>query len=201
MSGRRLAVWPGRPSPLGATWDGSGTNFAIFSEGAERVELCLFDDDVETRITLPESTAFVHHCYLPEVGPGQYYAYRVHGAWDPHNGRRHNPAKFAPLPTIRHNHNTPPPVEVSHPFPHRLCPLQLRFKLFSSLHTIWRQNNPHIPAPWYHPSHRLLGRRIHTPKPRRQLPNGQRPHPFFHTHFPGPEAPGTHQGGRHNHHQ
>jgi glycogen operon protein len=94
VSGRRLAVWPGRPSPLGATWDGSGTNFAIFSEGAERVELCLFDDDVETRITLPESTAFVHHCYLPEVGPGQYYAYRVHGAWDPHNGRRHNPAKL-----------------------------------------------------------------------------------------------------------
>ncbi len=94
MNGRRLAVWPGRPSPLGATWDGSGTNFAIFSEGAERVELCLFDDDVETRITLPEATAFVHHCYLPEVGPGQYYGYRVHGAWDPHNGRRHNPAKL-----------------------------------------------------------------------------------------------------------
>ncbi len=88
------AVWPGRPSPLGATWDGSGTNFALFSEGAERVELCLFDDGVETRVTMPESTAFVHHCYLPEVGPGQHYGYRVHGHWDPANGLRYNPHKL-----------------------------------------------------------------------------------------------------------
>ena len=94
MNERVTAVWPGRPNPLGATWDGSGTNFALFSEIAERVELCLFDDGVETRVALPESTAFVHHGYLPDIGPGQHYGFRVHGPWSPGEGARCNPAKL-----------------------------------------------------------------------------------------------------------
>ena len=90
-----VAVWPGAPYPLGATFDGSGTNFAIFSERAERIELCLFDEERrETRVTLPETTAFVHHGYVPEVGPDQLYGYRVHGPWAPRDGHRCNPAKL-----------------------------------------------------------------------------------------------------------
>ena len=90
------AVWPGEPFPLGPQWDGEGTNFALFSENAERVELCLFDTDGgnEERITLQERTAFNWHCYLPGVGPGQRYGYRVHGGYDPANGRRFNPSKL-----------------------------------------------------------------------------------------------------------
>ncbi len=88
-------AWPGRPFPLGAMWDGSGTNFSLFSEHAERVELCLFDDDGrETRIELAERTAFNWHGYLPGVGPGQRYGYRVHGPYDPARGHRFNPAKL-----------------------------------------------------------------------------------------------------------
>ena len=76
-------VWPGRPFPLGPLWDGNGTNFSLFSENAERVELCLFDDeDVEERIEVGERTAFNWHVYLPGVGPGQRYGYRVHGPYD-----------------------------------------------------------------------------------------------------------------------
>ena len=81
------AVWPGVPFPLGPTWDGSGTNFSLFSENAERVELCLFDDDDrEERIEVREHTAHNWHCYLPGVGPGQRYGYRVHGPWAPDGG-------------------------------------------------------------------------------------------------------------------
>ena len=88
-------VWPGRPFPLGATWDGQGTNFSLFSEDAERVELCLFDDrDNETRVELTERTAYNWHGYLPGVGPGQRYGYRVHGPYDPANGHRFNPHKL-----------------------------------------------------------------------------------------------------------
>ncbi len=90
-----MEVWPGEPFPLGATFDGSGTNFSIFSEIAERVELCLFDDhDVETRVELVEVTAFVHHGYLPGVQPGQRYGFRVHGPWAPDQGHVANPAKL-----------------------------------------------------------------------------------------------------------
>ncbi len=86
---------PGRPFPLGATWDGHGTNFSLFSENAERVELCLFDDEGrETRVALEERTAFNWHGYLPGVGPGQRYGYRVHGRWDPLRGHRFNAAKL-----------------------------------------------------------------------------------------------------------
>ena len=78
------SVWPGSPYPLGATYDGSGTNFALFSEVADQVELCLFDaDGTETRIELTEVDALVWHAYLPSVQPGQRYGYRVHGPWDP----------------------------------------------------------------------------------------------------------------------
>jgi glycogen operon protein len=88
-------AWPGRPFPLGATWDGQGTNFSLFSEHAERVELCLFDtDDVETRVEVRERTAFNWHCYLPGAGPGLRYGYRVHGPYDPGRGHRFNPAKL-----------------------------------------------------------------------------------------------------------
>jgi isoamylase len=88
-------VWPGRPFPLGAAWDGSGTNFSLFSENAERVELCLFDEqDDERRVEVTERTAFNWHVYLPGVGPGQRYGYRVHGPYDPLSGQRFNPAKL-----------------------------------------------------------------------------------------------------------
>ncbi len=89
-----MRIWPGRPYPLGATFDGVGTNFSIFSEVAQRVELCLFDDDgTETRLDLPESTALCWHGYLPDVRPGQCYGYRVHGPWAPEHGQWCNPAK------------------------------------------------------------------------------------------------------------
>ncbi len=88
-------VWPGDPFPMGATWDGGGTNFSIFSENATKVELCLFDeDDNEERIPLNEVTAFNWHGYLPLVGPGQRYAFRVHGPYEPERGHRFNPAKL-----------------------------------------------------------------------------------------------------------
>ena len=90
-----METWPGTAYPLGATYDGSGTNFALFSEIAERVELCLFDDDRgETRVVMREVDAFIWHCYLPEVQPGQRYGYRVHGPWNPAEGQRANPNKL-----------------------------------------------------------------------------------------------------------
>ena len=92
-------VWPGAPYPLGATWDGTGTNFALFSEVAEQVELCLLSGEedaelTETRIPLTEVDGFVWHGYLPDVGPSQRYGYRVHGPYDPGRGLRCNPAKL-----------------------------------------------------------------------------------------------------------
>jgi isoamylase len=88
-------VWPGQPFPLGATYDGAGTNFSVFSEAAERVELCLFDEDgAETRFALPEMMAYCWHGYLPNVGPGQRYGFRVHGPWAPERGIRCNPSKL-----------------------------------------------------------------------------------------------------------
>jgi glycogen operon protein len=90
-----VKIWPGNPFPLGATWDGVGTNFSLFSEVATRVELCLFDEaGNETRVDLPESTAFIWHGYLPQIGPGQRYGFRVHGPWEPDHGHRCNPAKL-----------------------------------------------------------------------------------------------------------
>jgi isoamylase len=87
--------WPGQAYPMGASYDGAGTNFALFSEVAERVELCLFDDDgTETRVRLPEVDGHVWHGYLPTVGPGQQYGYRVHGPHDPRSGLRCNPSKL-----------------------------------------------------------------------------------------------------------
>jgi isoamylase len=90
-----LRVWRGRPYPLGATWDGSGANFAIFSEHADAVDLCLFDaDGTEQRVRMTEQTDLVWHCYLPDVRPGQRYGYRVHGPYEPEHGHRFNPAKL-----------------------------------------------------------------------------------------------------------
>ena len=90
-----MQTWPGSAYPLGATFDGSGTNFALFSEGAERVELCLFDEQGgETRIDVVEVDAFVWHAYVPNIQPGQRYGYRVHGPFDPANGLRFNSAKL-----------------------------------------------------------------------------------------------------------
>ena len=89
-----MQSWPGTAYPLGATFDGSGTNFAVFSEVAERVELCLFEaDGTETRVELVDVDAYVWHCYLPSVQPGQRYGYRVHGPYDPATGMRCNPSK------------------------------------------------------------------------------------------------------------
>ena len=88
-------VWPGTAYPLGATYDGTGTNFALFSEAADRVELCLFaDDGTETRVRLPERDAFVWHGYLLNIGPGQRYGYRVTGPYEPADGNRCNPSKL-----------------------------------------------------------------------------------------------------------
>jgi isoamylase len=90
-----MQVWPGSPYPLGATYDGMGTNFSLFSEVAARVELCLFDESGrETRVDLPEVDGFVWHGYLPNIGPGQLYGYRVHGVYDPGGGLRCNPRKL-----------------------------------------------------------------------------------------------------------
>ncbi|NLE72593.1 MAG: glycogen debranching protein GlgX, partial [Actinomycetales bacterium] len=90
-----MRTWPGHAYPLGATFDGSGTNFALFSEVAERVELCLLHlDGTEERVDLPETDGFIWHGYLPDVQPGQRYGYRVHGPYDPARGHRCNPAKL-----------------------------------------------------------------------------------------------------------
>ncbi|MCV7398469.1 glycogen debranching protein GlgX [Mycobacterium paraseoulense] len=88
-------VWPGNPYPLGASYDGAGTNFSVFSEIAERVELCLIDDaGAETRIPLDEVDGFVWHAYLPNITPGQRYGFRVYGSFDPAAGHRCDPSKL-----------------------------------------------------------------------------------------------------------
>jgi glycogen operon protein len=93
-----MRVWPGEPYPLGATWDGQGVNFALFSENATGVELCLFDRDddaVESaRVELRERHDQIWHCYLPDIRPGQLYGYRVHGPYAPERGERFNPAQL-----------------------------------------------------------------------------------------------------------
>ncbi|MDZ4874338.1 MAG: Glycogen operon protein GlgX [Chroococcidiopsis cubana SAG 39.79] len=90
-----VALWPGNVYPLGSCWDGKGTNFTLFSENATGVELCLFDrDDEETRIQLTEVSNFVWHGYIPGIGPGQRYGYRVHGPYAPQEGHRFNPNKL-----------------------------------------------------------------------------------------------------------
>ena len=86
---------PGRPFPQGASWDGAGTNFSLWSEGAERVELCLFDEQGgERRLDVHDRTAFQWHVYVRGIGPGQRYGYRVHGPYAPEQGLRFNPAKL-----------------------------------------------------------------------------------------------------------
>ncbi|GKS56963.1 glycogen operon protein GlgX homolog [Nitrospira sp.] len=93
-----MRVWPGKPYPLGATWDGEGVNFSLFSENATAVELCLFDgpDAIQEsyRIRLEERTDQVWHVYIPGLWPGQHYGYRVHGPYDPGQGHRFNPYKL-----------------------------------------------------------------------------------------------------------
>jgi glycogen operon protein len=93
-----MKILPGRPYPLGATFDGAGVNFAIFSEHATMVELCLFDNEEDTRerrrIELPEQTDLIWHGYLPTIEPGQLYGYRLHGPYEPENGHRFNPNKI-----------------------------------------------------------------------------------------------------------
>ncbi|MDO5662942.1 MAG: glycogen debranching protein GlgX [Brachybacterium sp.] len=90
-----MQIWPGHPYPLGATFDGSGTNFALFSEAADRVELCLLEaDGEERRIEMTEVDAYVWHVYLPTIQPGQRYGYRVHGPYDPASGHRCDPSKL-----------------------------------------------------------------------------------------------------------
>ncbi len=97
MIDSKLRLWPGQPAPRGATWDGRGVNFALFSRNAERVELCLFDDKGRRelqRIALPEYTHEIWHGYLPDLRPGQLYGYRVYGPYDPARGHRFNPNKL-----------------------------------------------------------------------------------------------------------
>ncbi len=101
----RSPLWPGRPYPLGATWDGAGVNFALFSEHATAVELCLFDgpntSQAREQIVLRERTDLVWHGYVPTLGPGQLYGYRVHGPHAPDRGLRFNPAKLLIDPYAR----------------------------------------------------------------------------------------------------
>jgi isoamylase len=104
-----VEVWPGMPYPLGATYDGRGTNFALFSEAADRVELCLFTQGPgealeEQRVELTEVDAHVWHCYLPQVQPGQLYGYRVHGPYEPERGLRCNPNKLLLDPYAKATH-------------------------------------------------------------------------------------------------
>ena len=91
-----IRLWPGLPYPLGASWDGAGVNFALFSAHATKVELCLFDDaGKETdRVALPEMTHEIWHGYFPDLRPGQLYGYRVHGPYEPDAGHRFNPNKL-----------------------------------------------------------------------------------------------------------
>ena len=99
------AVWPGDPNPRGATWDGEGVNFSLFSAAAERIELCLFEPSGRhelQRIQLRERTDEIWHCYLPEARPGQLYGYRVHGPYKPELGYRFNPHKLLVEPYARH---------------------------------------------------------------------------------------------------
>src|SRR6266536_3610351 len=112
-----MEIWPGDPYPLGASFDGTGTNFSIFSEVAWRVELCLFGEDgAETRLDMPEQTALCWHGYVPNVRPGQRYGFRVHGPYDPRRGIRCNRAKLLLDPyaraiegDVRRNRATFPP--------------------------------------------------------------------------------------------
>jgi glycogen operon protein len=93
--GPSRTIWPGGPYPLGATYDGIGVNFSVFSRVATRVDLCLFTETgEETQIDLPEVTAWCWHGYVPGVQPGQRYGFRIHGPWEPHHGHRCNPAKL-----------------------------------------------------------------------------------------------------------
>ncbi|UCH54434.1 MAG: glycogen debranching protein GlgX, partial [Pseudomonadota bacterium] len=97
MTNYVMAVWPGRPYPMGATWDGEGVNFAIFSEHAEKIDLCLFDPKGKrelARIEMRWQTDLVWHCYLPDARPGQLYGYRVYGPYEPKHGKRFNPNKL-----------------------------------------------------------------------------------------------------------
>jgi len=110
MSKPITAVWPGRPNPRGASWDGEGVNFALFSEHAEKVELCIFDPkgrrEVQ-RIELKERSDLVWHCYLPEARPGLLYGYRVHGPYRPQEGHRFNPHKLLIEPYAKDIVGTP----------------------------------------------------------------------------------------------
>src|ERR687890_529977 len=103
-----MQVWPGQPYPLGATWDGAGVNFALFSEHATAVELCLFDSDDPARevkrIRMPEQTDYVWHVYLPYIMPGQLYGYRVYGPYEPEQGHRFNPNKLLIDPYAKRLH-------------------------------------------------------------------------------------------------
>ncbi len=97
-----MNVWPGQPYPLGASYDGGGTNFSVFSSVAEQVWLCLFDDEGnEERIKLPQVDSYCWHGYLPDTGPGQRYGFRVDGPWDPANGQRCQPEKLLLDPYAR----------------------------------------------------------------------------------------------------
>src|SRR5215470_10223507 len=91
-----LKLYPGSPFPLGATWDENGVNFALFTENATHVELCLFNDDGTETNHIKISERFNHnwHVYVPDLKPGQMYGYRVYGPYDPQNGHRFNPNKL-----------------------------------------------------------------------------------------------------------
>ncbi len=108
MSAADVRVWPGAPAPLGATWDGEGVNFALFSANATAIELCLFDEDDRevARVPLVERDQGVWHAYLPDVRPGQRYGYRVAGPYAPERGHRFNPAKLRVALRLRQQERT-----------------------------------------------------------------------------------------------
>ena len=112
-----MRIWPGKSYPLGATYDGAGTNFALFSEVASKVELCLLDaNGNEEKVPLPERTGYVWHGYLPAIDPGQRYGYRVHGPWEPEKGLRCNPHKLLIDPYARAIEGHPKWDEAVYPY-------------------------------------------------------------------------------------
>ena len=181
-----MQVWPGSAYPLGATYDGSGTNFALFSEVAERVELCLFEIGPrggfsETRVELTEVDAYVWHGYLPQVGPGQRYGYRVHGPYEPEHGLRCNPAQAAARPLRQGDHAGD-----------RLGPVAVRLHLRRPRQPQRRRlRRPHDPRRRHQPLLRLGGR----PPPGHALQRTV----IYEAHVKGltqlhPEVPEEHRG-------
>ena len=193
-----METWPGSAYPLGATFDGSGTNFAIFSEHAERVELCLFDgaggpDVTETRVELTEVDGFVWHCYLPTVQPGQRYGYRVHG-----------PVRARARPAVQPEQAAARPVRQGDGRLDRLGPVALQLRLrrprlaqrrrLGGAHAARRRHQPVLRLGGRPPPQHPLQREPDLRGPRQGAHPAAPRHPRGAArHVRRPRAPGDHQ--------